>query len=103
MNDYASADRADVETAAQLTGAALLILSTAAVIFAIFAFLGRRWAAYALAATGVVYALVSVYNMIQSGEPTGVVSVVYVAAAIALVFATSKEWFAYKAGQSVSH
>ncbi len=93
----------DVETIMQVTGSMLALWSLLAAVLAVFTFMGKRWAAIALAVVGALYVALVVFGMVTSGDPTGVVAIAWVVGSLALIFAGSKAWFEHKSGKGVSY
>ncbi len=93
----------DVEIFLQIFGGLLAVWSLLAAVLAVFTFMGKRWAAVALAVVGSLYAALVMSGIVRSGDPTGVVIIAWVLGSLALIFSGSKEWFAHKSGKNVSY
>lgn len=104
LDEVATADmsRSEAATFFQNFGGALVVASLLALAFSIIAFTGKRWAAIALVVLGALWVALSLYNVATSGNAQGVVAIVYVGVASALVLIGSKDWFDHKAGRARS-
>lgn len=92
-------NRDDAQASLQVIGGILLVWSLLTLIFAVLAFMGRRWAAIALTVLGVLWILLSALSVAVGNAP-GVLSILWVGAAVLLVMMGSKRWFDYKSGKN---
>lgn len=80
-------------TGFRLFGVLLILWCGLVIAFAVWAFRRQRWAARGLGVMGGAFVIVSLAVMAASGGFSGLLSVLYVVAAVALILVRSKPWY----------
>lgn len=82
----------DLANVIQAIGVVVILWSLLAIVLAVFAFRGRRWAGIALLVMAGIYLVVAVIGMVTAGDATGLFGPAYSILAAVLIYTGLKKW-----------
>jgi hypothetical protein len=94
FQDQAGVSSSDGAASLRLVGILMILWCILVAALAVKAFRRKRWGAIGLAVMGTAFALFTLFNMVASGNATGLPGLAWVVAAVVLVLNKSREWYA---------